>query len=213
MRKRGKLSAPLEELRRLKSGEAFEGTLTWVPERVTDFERMREGVAELLGGMGVDANDPNFLETPQRVARMFAEFMAPKAMEWKTFPARSADLVLLRGHRAVGLCPHHLQPVEYTCAVGYIPHEKTVGLSKLARAVDAQLSKPMLHEDLADAVADSIERALRPIGVGVVLAGVHGCMRFRGVRSLGDVVVSVMRGTLLVNSSARAEFMQVVGRP
>lgn len=178
-----------------------------------DRKKMERGVALLLEGIGADLRDPNFRDTPARVARMYEELLAQKAFSWSTFPSQSADLVILRGHRAIGLCPHHLQPVEYVCNVGYIPGERTVGLSKLARAVDAQLARPVLHEDLADAVADSVEKALRPRGVGVVLAGTHGCMRFRGVRSQGDVVVSVMRGTLLANSSARAEFMQVVGRP
>lgn len=177
-------------------------------------EQMEEGVRVLLLGMGVDLRDANFKDTPRRVAKMYAEMLTPPEVEFTIFPADSSDLVLLRGHRAIGLCPHHLMPVEYRAHIGYIPAKKTVGLSKLARVVNAQLTYPMLHEDLAAAVAMRLENALRPKGVGVVLVGAHGCMRFRGIESQdADVVVSVMRGLLLKDAAAKAEFMQLVGRP
>jgi GTP cyclohydrolase I len=176
-------------------------------------KQMIRGVEQLLRGMDIDLKDPNFRETPRRVARMYKELLTPKPSRWNTFPSSTSDLVLLRGHRVIGLCPHHLQPVEYTCCVGYIPQEKTVGLSKLARVIEAQLDKPMLQEDLAHDIAGALEEALRPKGVGVVLAGIHGCMRFRGVRTTGDVVISVMKGVLLLHPAARAEFLQLIGRP
>lgn len=211
-RAKNKRTAPL--LGGLKRGPVYVGELTLLPHTPPVNPRTMEKAVELLlEGMGVDVSDPNYVETPRRVARMYEEFLRPKPHGWSTFPAKSADLVLLRGHKAIGLCPHHLQPVEYTCYVGYIPAERTVGLSKLARVVDAQLTTPLLHEDLAARVADALVKELKPVGAGVVLSGIHGCMRFRGVRSPGDVVVSAMRGTLLANSSARAEFMQMVGRP
>lgn len=178
-----------------------------------DLKKMQRGIELLLQGMQVDLKDPNFRGTPQRVARMFQEMMTPTLSHWAMFPAANSDLVLLRGHKAIGLCPHHLQPVEYTCSVGYIPSKLTVGLSKLARVVDQQLVRPVLQEDLASDVANALDEKLSPKGVGVVLSAVHGCMRFRGVKSEGDVVVSVMKGVLLLNSSARQEFLQLVGRP
>jgi GTP cyclohydrolase IA len=174
---------------------------------------MEKGVGMILRGMGVDLKDPNFKETPGRVAKMYREMLTPTPSNWNTFPAASSDMVLLRGHRVVGLCPHHLQPVEYSCHVGYIPNEYTVGLSKLARVVEHQLVAPIMQEDLAHDVANLLWEKLKPKGVGVVIAGVHGCMRFRGVRSNGDVVVSVMKGVLLLNPAARSEFMKLIGRP
>jgi GTP cyclohydrolase I len=157
--------------------------------------------------------DPNFKDTPRRVAKMYIEMLSPEENNWTTFPCSESDLVILRGHRVISLCPHHLQPVETTCYVGYIPNELTVGLSKLARVVEEQLTIPLMQEDLAHKVADALDSHLKPKGVGVVLAGVHGCMRFRGVESHGDVVSSVMRGVLLLNPSARGEFLQLIGRP
>jgi GTP cyclohydrolase IA len=179
-----------------------------------DLEKMRQGIYLLLRGMGVDVQgDPNYTGTPERVAKMYAEILSPQENNWKTFPATSSDLVLLRNHKVVALCPHHLMPVVLTCYVGYIPNKKTVGLSKLARAVEEHLFRPVLQEDLANAVARRIEEKLEPKGTGVVLTGRHGCMAFRGVESEGDVVTSVMKGVLLLNPAARAEFLQLIGRP
>jgi GTP cyclohydrolase I len=174
---------------------------------------MQTGVALLLQGMGVALDDPNFKETPARVAKMFAEMLTPQANTWTTFPAEDADLVVLRGHKVVAICPHHLQPVELTCHIGYIPNELTVGLSKLARVVEEHLTTPIMQEDLGRKVMKSLTSRLKPKGAGVILAGVHGCMRFRGVETDGDVVTSVMSGVLLLNPSARSEFLQLVGRP
>lgn len=178
-----------------------------------NIKRMSRAVEELLLGMGVDINSPDFLETPQRVAKMYSEMLSPAPNNWKTFPTKKADLIVLRNHEVVALCPHHLQPVVLTAYIGYIPNKKTVGLSKLARAVEEQLTRPITQEDLGDAIADMLEDRLEPKGTGVVLAGIHGCMRFRGVRSGGDTVTSVMRGVLLLNPAARSEFLQIVGRP
>lgn len=174
---------------------------------------MAQGVELILKGMGLDLTDPNYKGTPRRVAKAYAEMLRPAPSNWSTFPAASSDLVLLRGHKVIGLCPHHLQPVEFTCHVGYIPNELTVGLSKLARVVEHQLVAPIMQEDLAHDVANALNEKLKPKGVAVVISGVHGCMRFRGVRTDGDIVVSVMKGVLLLNPAARAEFMQLVGRP
>lgn len=179
-----------------------------------DLVKMSRGIQLLLDGLGIDwKKDPNFHGTPQRVARMYHQMLTPEPNNWAVFPARTSDLVVLRGHKVFALCPHHLLPVELRCYVGYIPNEKTIGLSKLGRVVEEQLVTPVLQEDLADMVADALDAHLKPKGVGVILAGVHGCMRFRGIVSEGDVVVDAMRGVLLLNPSARTEFMQVIGRP
>ena len=180
-----------------------------------DIEQMEQGLAKLLDGwLGVEwRTDQNFEGTPGRVARMYLEMTSPPANNWKTFPAHAADVVLMRGHRVFALCPHHLLPVELKAYVAYIPNKLTLGLSKLARVVEQHLTKPVLQEALAHAVANSIDEVLEPKGVGVILAGVHGCMRCRGVESDGDVVSSVMKGVFLLNPAARMELMQLIGRP
>jgi GTP cyclohydrolase I len=174
---------------------------------------MAKGIQLLLSGMGIDLLDPNFSVTPDRVARMYREMLTPQENNWRVFPARASDLIVLRGHRVVAICPHHLMPAVLTCYVGYIPNKSTLGLSKLARAVEEHLTKPILQEDLAEAIAASLEKRLEPKGCGVVIAGRHGCMAFRGVESDGDIATSVMRGVLLLNPTARSEFLQLIGRP
>jgi len=178
-----------------------------------NLKQMESGVRLVLQGMGVDLKDQNFVDTPSRVAKMYREMLTPKASNWSAFPAASTDMILLRGHQVVALCPHHLMPVELTCHIAYIPNKKTVGLSKLARIIEVQLNAPIMQEDLAESIAASLYKQLEPKGVGVVLAGTHGCMRFRGVRTSGDVVVSVMKGVFLLNPTVRQELLQLIGRP
>lgn len=179
------------------------------------FDGMVAGMEQFLRHfVGSDWHlDPNFRDTPRRVAKMFLEMTRPQHNNWMTFPAGSTDLIVLRNHKVVGICPHHLMPVEMKCFIGYIPHRETLGLSKLARVVEQQLTAPLMQEDLAHKVANSLEKALDPKGVAVVISGVHGCMRFRGVESEGDVVTSVMKGALFNNPAARAEFFSLIGRP
>jgi len=177
---------------------------------------MEEAVAALLDGM-LETSDwrnwDDFRDTPRRVAKMYREILTPQPNNWTTFDAEQSDMIILRGHRVVALCPHHLLPVEMKAYVGYIPNKKQLGLSKLARVVESQLTMPMTQERLAHRVVDALESALEPKGVGVVLTGVHGCMKFRGVETDGDVASSVMKGVLLLNPSARAEFFSLIGRP
>jgi GTP cyclohydrolase I len=177
--------------------------------------KAEEAIAMLLTAMEIPywLDDPNFVDTPKRVAAMYEEMLSPPTNNWKTFPAASADLILLRNHSVVALCPHHLLPVVLKAFVAYIPNKRTLGLSKLARVVESHLIVPITQEDLAHRVSESLHEKLDPKGVGVVLAGEHGCMRYRGVKTDGDVVVSVMKGVFLLNPAARQELFQLIGRP
>lgn len=178
-----------------------------------DIAKMASGVKILLEGMGCDLTDSNFLDTPMRVAKLYQEMLTPPTNNWQAFPSPSGGMITLRGHRVFAVCPHHLMPVELKCYVGYIPKEKVLGLSKLARVVEQHLTLPILQEDLGERVAKSIDEKISPQGVAVILAGAHGCMRYRGIETDGDVVTSVMRGLFLHSDATREEFMRVVGRP
>jgi GTP cyclohydrolase I len=193
-------------------GEPISFEVTWSG---FDFNEpaVEHGVEIMLLGMGCDLKSANFKDTPKRVAKLFREMLTPEENNWATFPARDADLVLLRGHRIVAVCPHHLQPVELRCYIAYIPNELTVGLSKLARVAEGRLTRPIMQEELGHEIADELDKRLKPKAVGVVLAGTHGCMRFRGVESTGDVVTSAMRGAFLLNPAARQELLTLIGRP
>jgi GTP cyclohydrolase I len=147
---------------------------------------------------------------------MYKELFSPPANNLKAFDlppdaAKRAGIVLLRHHRAFGVCPHHLLPFEMSANVAYIPGHKVFGLSKLARAVESQLSAPILQEELTQAIVDMLVSELDPKAAGCVIAGVHGCMRCRGVKSTGDVVTSNMYGQFLLNPAAREELFQLIG--
>lgn len=174
---------------------------------------MEQGVDLLLQGMGVDRTDSNFRDTPKRVAKMYAELLTPPANNWTSFPSPTRGMIVLRGHRVFALCPHHLLPVELSAFVAYIPCEKVLGLSKLARVVEQQLVTPMMQEQLGDQTADTLDAQLSPQGVAVILSGAHSCMRARGVESHGDVVTSALRGLFLHSDQTRQELFALIGRP
>jgi GTP cyclohydrolase I len=178
-------------------------------------EKMEYGIEIFLEGL-IGPNwreDPNFFDTPARVSKAYIEMLTPSLNNWKIFPAKSSDMVVLRGHIVFGICPHHLFPVEMKAYVGYIPNKHTIGVSKLARAVESTLHVPALQEDLTHAVSAALEKHLEPKGCAVTITGIHGCMRCRGVRSTGDIVTSVMTGVFLLNPNAKAEFLQIIGTP
>jgi len=175
-------------------------------------KKMEAGVKLLLQGMGVDLADRNYTDTPGRVARMYVELFSPKPNNYATFPEKHDSLVLLRGHGVHGVCPHHLVPVEMQVYVGYIPNKTVLGLSKLARVAEEPLTGPVLQETYTDTVADLLNERVDPKGVAVVVAGRHGCMKHRGVRSTADVVTSAMRGVFFSNPAAREEFLRLIGR-
>lgn len=178
--------------------------------RKMNLRQMAQGIKLVLAGMGVDLKDPNFAGTPERVAKLYREMLSPPRNNWATFPAREAGMVILRNHTVFGLCPHHLMPVELRCFIGYIPGRKTLGISKLARVVEEQLTMPVLQEDLGETVAQALWDEIHPQGVAVVLAGIHGCMRFRGVETTGDIVTSGMRGLFMHSAQTRSEFLTLI---
>lgn len=178
-----------------------------------DKKKIEQGVRLVLQGMGVDLTDSNFRDTPKRVARLYKEMLTPQKNNWASFPSPTGGMIILRGHRVFAICPHHLQVVELKAFVAYIPNKKVLGLSKLARVVEQHLTIPIMQETLGDLVAESLNDQINPQGVAVVLAGKHGCMRYRGIETDGDVVTSAMRGLFLHGQAAREEFLQLIGRP
>lgn len=167
----------------------------------------------MLDGMGVDLSDPNFAGTPKRVAKMYKEMLTPPVNNWATFPSPSSGMIVLRGHRVFAICPHHLMPVELRAYVAYIPKKKVLGLSKLARAVESVLTKPIMQEELGDRVASLLDDTIDGNGCAVVLAGSHGCMRYRGIETDGDVVTAAVRGLFMHSTATRDEFYRIIGRP
>ena len=175
-------------------------------------DAIEAGVRLILKGIGADLRDPNYTHTPQRVARLYHELLTPRKNNFRVFPEKHDSMIILRGHEAVGLCPHHLLPVQLKVWLAYIPSGRVLGLSKLARCVEDQLTMPILQEAFTDGVVDALEARIHPKGTAVVVAARHGCMQLRGVRTCGDVVTSAVRGLFLTNPSAKAEFLALIGR-
>lgn len=178
-----------------------------------NMKQLEQGALLILKGMGVDLDDPDFKDTPKRVAKMYKEMLTPQDNNWASFPGETAGMVILRNHKVFALCPHHLLPVELRAYVGYIPGQQVLGLSKLARVVENQLTTPIKQETLGELVADALIKEAGAQGCGVVLAGEHGCMKFRGVETSGDIVTSAMRGLFLHGEKVRGEFLALIGKP
>lgn len=178
-----------------------------------DRQKIEEATRLLLEGLGQDPEDVNFRNTPRRVYRLWKELLSPKRVTYTTFPDTYGSLVVLRGHRVHGVCPHHLLPVEMFVYVGYIPDKEVLGLSKLARVAEEQLTSPITQEALTERIAARLESVLEPKGVAVIISGRHGCMRHRGVKTDADIVTSAMSGVFMTNPPAREEFMRITGVP
>lgn len=178
-----------------------------------DAALIEKGILMVLDGMGVNLADSNFVGTPRRVAKMYLEMLTPRDNNWASFPTPSSGMIVLRGHKVYALCPHHLMPVELMAYVAYIPREVVLGLSKLARVVESQLTRPMMQEELGEQVTRALSQKLNTDNVACVLSGEHGCMKYRGVLTDGDVVTSSMKGLFMHAPQTREEFFQIIGRP
>ena len=185
-----------------------------VPDGGADVSRTEAAVKELLASLGVDLSLEDVQETPRRVAAMYRELLIPEAFTFTTFE-NSADydeLVLVRDIPFVSLCAHHLLPFSGHAHVAYVPGDRIVGLSKLARVVKHFAKALQVQERLTKQVAELIQDELAPKGVGVVLEAEHQCMTIRGVQATGTrTVTSAMHGLLRTNLATRQEFLSLTG--
>jgi GTP cyclohydrolase I len=177
-----------------------------------DRAKIERATQLLLEGLGQDPKDPDYKDTPRRVFRLWKELLTPKRVNYTSFRKHEAygNMVILRGHQVIGVCPHHLLPVDMRIYVGYIPDKEVLGLSKLARVAEEQLTDPITQEALTERVAARLRETIEPKGVAVIISGRHGCMRYRGVKTDADIVTSAMHGVFLTNPPAREEFMRIV---
>jgi len=184
------------------------------PSGRIDAAAAERAVADLLVALGRDPADVHLAETPRRVAAAFGELLTPTPFRATTFPNDEGydELVLARDVPFSSLCEHHLLPFSGVAHVGYLPGDRIVGLSKLARVVEHHARDLQVQERLTQQVADWLERELRPKGVGVVLEAEHLCMSLRGVRASGSrTVTSAVRGILRTDPRSRAELFALTG--
>jgi GTP cyclohydrolase I len=184
-----------------------------------DHERIRAAVREILLAVGEDPDREGLRETPDRVARMYAEMFAglrkdPCEPLRKTFTEKYDEMVLVRDIGFESMCEHHLLPFIGKAHVAYIPNGKIVGLSKLARVVEVLARRPQVQERMTEELADLIMGQLDARGVGVVLEAAHTCMTIRGIRKSASVcTTSAVRGVFQTNQSTRAEMMALIHSP
>jgi GTP cyclohydrolase I len=185
-----------------------------VPDRDADLARTEAAVKELLASLGVELTSEDVRETPRRVAAMYKELLTPESFIFTTFenPGGYDELVLVRDIPFVSLCAHHLLPFAGHAHVAYVPGERIVGLSKLARAVTHFARSLQVQERLTKQVADHLQNELEPKGVGVVIEAEHQCMTIRGAHAIGThTVTSTMYGLLRTNAATRREFLSLSG--
>ena len=175
-----------------------------------DLVAAETAVADLLRALGQDLDDPQLRATPRRVAAAFSEMMSPPAFNPTTFPNddRYDELVVARGIPMRSLCAHHMLPFVGVAHVAYLPGERIIGLSKLARVVEMFASGLQIQERLTMQVCQWLAEHLQPKGVGVVIEAEHLCMTLRGVKAEGArTVTSSLHGLLRDDPRTRAEFL------
>jgi GTP cyclohydrolase I len=181
-------------------------------------DQAEDAIRTLLRWAGEDPSREGLLDTPGRVARAYRDWFSGYALDPDAYLRRTFEevegydeLIVLRDIEFESHCEHHMAPIIGKVHVGYLPAGKVVGISKLARVVDAYARRFQVQEKMTAQIADCIERVLQPRGVGVVIVGAHECMTTRGVHKRGvSMITSKMLGTFREDARTRAEFLQFI---
>ena len=181
-------------------------------------EQAEDAVRVLLRWAGEDPAREGLLETPKRVARAYQDWFSGYKLDPDEYLARTFkevcgydEMIVLRDIEFESHCEHHMAPIIGKAHIGYLPNGKVVGISKLARVVDAYARRFQVQEKMSAQIAGCIQRVLQPLGVGVVIVGAHECMTTRGVHKRGvSMVTSTMLGTFREDARTRAEFLQFI---
>ena len=183
-----------------------------------DHDRIEAAVREILFAVGEDADREGLLETPARVARMYAEMFAglhsdPGRHLEKVFTEDYDEIVLVRDMSFCSMCEHHLLPFTGKAHIAYLPSGKVVGLSKLARVVEEVARRPQVQERMTHTIANLVEEKLSARGVAVIIESTHSCMTMRGVRKPGSLcLTSAMRGSFKTDPKSRSEVLGLINR-
>ncbi|HEY3597426.1 MAG TPA: GTP cyclohydrolase I FolE [Paraburkholderia sp.] len=184
-------------------------------------DEAEDAVRVLLRWAGDDPQREGLIDTPARVVRSYEEFFAGYAIEPRDILARTFsevdgydEMIVLKDIRFESYCEHHMVPIIGRAHVAYLPEHRVVGISKLARLVDAFAKRLQIQEKMTVQIADTLNDVLQPKGVGVILEASHQCMSTRGVHKAGvAMVTSRMLGTFRSDPSTRREFLAIVGSP
>ena len=172
----------------------------------------------ILKAVGEDPDRPGLIDTPARVAKMYAEMFSgingdPGKHLRVTFPENYDEMVVVKDIPFTSMCEHHLLPFTGVAHIAYIPNGKVVGLSKLARVVEDVSKRPQVQERMTQTIADLMDKELKCSGVAVFLQAEHSCMSIRGVKKQGcTTITSVLRGVFKTNLSTRAEVLSLINQ-
>lgn len=181
-----------------------------------DREKIEAGVRLILEGIGEDLNREGLKETPERIARMYEEIFAGtdenvKEHLEKTFTVSNSEMVLEKDIVFYSTCEHHMMPFYGVAHIAYIPNGKVVGLSKLARTVEAYARRLQIQEQMTGQIADAIMQYLNPKGVMVAVEAEHMCMTMRGIKKPGSKTVTVAsRGVFHEDDGLKEEFFHLL---
>jgi GTP cyclohydrolase I len=179
-----------------------------------DLPAAERAVADLLVALGKDPASEHLADTPRRVAHCYREWLTPRQFDLTTFPNDEDydELVLAKHIPLQSLCEHHLLPFHGVAHVGYLPGERILGLSKLARVVELFARDLQIQERLTKQVADWLQDHLAPQGVGVVIEAEHLCISLRGVQATGTrTITSALHGLVREDARSRQEFFALTG--
>ena len=184
-------------------------------------EEAEQAIHTLLRWAGDDPSREGLVDTPARVAKAFEEWFSGYGQDPEEYLTRTFeeihgydDMVILRDIRFESHCEHHLAPIIGRVHVGYLPTNRVVGISKLARVVEAYARRLQVQEKMNAQIANTIQKVLKPKGVAVVIEAAHQCMTTRGVHKTGvTMVTSTMLGAFRDNSDTRREFLNIIGNP
>ena len=183
-------------------------------EHPMDLAAAEQAAADFLAALGMDLQAPHLSRTPQRMAQAWGQMLTSPEFNLTTFPNEEQydQLVMVRDIPVRSLCEHHLLPFTGRACVGYLPDERIVGLSKLARIVEHFSRRPQTQERLTQQIANWLQEELSPQAVGVVISAEHSCMTLRGANTPGtSTVTSALLGHLRQSPSARQEFLSFSG--
>ena len=181
-----------------------------------DIPRIERAVREIMIAIGEDPDREGLRRTPNRIARAYAELteglrIDPLAYLKTVFHEKYNQIVLLRNIPFHSMCEHHFLPFVGHAHVAYLPHQRVVGLSKLARVVEGFALRPQVQERLTDQIADAIMNGLHPLGAICVIDASHTCMTIRGINKPGSTMVtSAIRGTFVKNQATRNELLNLI---
>jgi GTP cyclohydrolase IA len=184
--------------------------------KAMDKAKLEEAVAMIIEAIGEDQEREGLKDTPSRIAKMYGEIFSGIGQDAKKelttgFEEGHQEMVVMTDIPFYSMCEHHFLPFHGKVHVGYIPHGRIVGVSKLARVVDIIAKRPQLQERLTSEIADTLMEGIQAVGVAVVVEAEHLCMTMRGIRKPGSrVVTSAMRGLFRHGEATRAEFFDII---